>query len=150
MAFHDQAIEAEEDGAVVVVRVEVDLEQVQRRPRQSEAGLGPDRALEGAAQQVGDEAGGALRGLERDVARKAVASLDIAISAPVLPADRAASARPSLTALIAIPIEVVRARRIAWLGFSLASIRSGEWATVVTIPSPLWRSSSARTWRSSP
>jgi hypothetical protein len=46
--------------------------------------------------------------------------LDIAIIAPVLPADTAASARPSFTAPIAIPIDVVRARRIAWLGFSLA------------------------------
>jgi len=26
-----------------------------------------------------------------------------------------------------MPIEVVRARRIAWLGFSLALIASGEW-----------------------
>ena len=43
----------------------------------------------------------------------------MAISAPVLPADSAASALPSFTALIAMPIEVVVARRIAWLGFSL-------------------------------
>ena len=55
------------------------------------------------------------------------ASLDIAIIAPVLPPDRAASATCSFTALIAMPIEVVRARRIAWLGFSLAAIASGEW-----------------------
>ena len=31
------------------------------------------------------------------------------------------------TALIAIPIDVVRARRIAWLGFSVEWISSGEW-----------------------
>ena len=32
VALHDQAVEAEEDGAVMVVRVEVDLEHVERRP----------------------------------------------------------------------------------------------------------------------
>ena len=58
------------------------------------------------------------------------ASFDIAISAPVFPPESAASAFFSLTALIAMPIEVVRARRIAWLGFSLGSIASGEWTTV--------------------
>ena len=52
------------------------------------------------------------------------ASLAIAISAPVLPPDKAASAWPSFTALIAMPIEVVLARRIAWLGFSAAAIAS--------------------------
>ena len=54
------------------------------------------------------------------------ASFDMAIIAPVLPPDRAASATCSLTALIAMPIEVVRARRIAWVGFSLAAMASGE------------------------
>ena len=54
------------------------------------------------------------------------ASLAIAIIAPVLPADTAASALPSFTALIAMPIEVVRARRIAWLGFSLGGDRFGR------------------------
>ena len=73
------------------------------------------------------------------------ASLDIAISAPVLPPDSAASAFCSLTALIAMPIEVVRARRIAWLGFSLASIASGEWTTSAPVRRFLWRSSSAPT-----
>ena len=58
------------------------------------------------------------------------ASLAMAISAPVLPADRAASALPSFTALIAMPIEVVLARRIAWLGFSLASMASVVWMDV--------------------
>ena len=47
----------------------------------------------------------------------------MAISAPVLPPDSAASAWPSFTALIAMPIEVVLARRIAWLGFSLGGDR---------------------------
>jgi hypothetical protein len=52
------------------------------------------------------------------------ASLAMAMSAPVLPPDRAASAWPSFTALIAMPIEVVLARRIAWLGFSEAAMAS--------------------------
>ena len=244
MALHDQAVEAEEDRAIVIVRIEMDLEQVERRPRQREAGLRPKRAREGAAQQVGDEARRALGGLERDVARKAVGDDHIDLAARQLvalgeaveaerqivgvaqqrrgflelvgalqflgadveqlharlgeaehaarigrahdreldevlrialgvgaevehddvgvaerrqqarrapagrcPASSAArawtspSARrccrptarrrpsPSFTALIAMPIEVVRARRIAWLGFSLAAIASGEWTT---------------------
>ena len=52
------------------------------------------------------------------------ASLAIAISAPVLPADKAAWALPTFTALMTCPIEVVLARRIAWLGFSLDPIES--------------------------
>jgi hypothetical protein len=47
--------------------------------------------------------------------------------APVLPPETAASACPSFTALIAIPIDVVRARLIAWLGFSLAAMASEVW-----------------------
>ncbi len=78
------------------------------------------------------------------------ASLDMAIIAPVLPPETAASALPSLTALIAMPIEVVRARRIAWLGFSLAAIASGEWMTSTVAPRPGWRWISARTTVSSP
>src|SRR3954453_12674366 len=57
VTFDDQAVEAEEDSAVMVVGVEVDLQQIERRTRQSEAGLGAKRALEGAAQEIGDEAG---------------------------------------------------------------------------------------------
>ena len=55
------------------------------------------------------------------------ASLAIAIRAPVFPPDKAALAWPSFTALIAIPIDVVLARRIAWLGFSDAAIASVVW-----------------------
>ena len=40
----------------------------------------------------------------------------------------------SFTALIDMPIEVVRARRIAWLGFSLGAIASGEWTTSTPDP----------------
>src|SRR5690242_19331234 len=68
VALHDEAVEAKENRAVVVVGVEMNLQQVECRARQSEAGLGAKRALEGAAEQVSDEAGGALRGLERDIA----------------------------------------------------------------------------------
>ena len=67
------------------------------------------------------------------------ASLAIAIIAPVLPPETAASALASFTALIAMPIEVVRARRIAWLGFSLAAIDSGEWTMVTAPSSGRWR-----------
>ena len=61
-------------------------------------------------------AGGERRAVDPGMVRSA--SLAMAISAPVLPPDSAASAWPSFTALIARPIEVVLARRIAWLGFS--------------------------------
>jgi hypothetical protein len=44
-----------------------------------------------------------------------------------------------------MPIEVVRARRIAWLGFSLAWIASGAWTIVVQGASRLCLASSART-----
>jgi len=53
------------------------------------------------------------------------ASFDIAMRAPVLPPETAASAWPSFTAAMAMPMDVVLARRIAWLGFSVAAIASG-------------------------
>ena len=59
----------------------MDLEQVERGLRQREAGLGPQRALERAAQQVGDEARGALGGLERDVAGETVGDDDVDLAA---------------------------------------------------------------------
>ena len=54
-------------------------------------------------------------------------SFAIAISAPVLPDDTAAAARPCFTRSIAMPIDVFFARRIAWLGFSLEPTTSGAW-----------------------
>ena len=39
VAFHHETIEAKEDRAIVVVRVEMNLEQVQRRLRQRESRL---------------------------------------------------------------------------------------------------------------
>jgi hypothetical protein len=46
-------------------------------------------------------------------------TFDMAISAPVLPADTATPARPSLTASMACHIELVRRPRLsAWLGLS--------------------------------
>ena len=78
------------------------------------------------------------------------ASFDMAISAPVLPPDSAASARCSLTALMAMPIEVVRARRIAWLGFSLEVIASAEWTIAALPPSAPCLPIISSTWRSSP
>jgi hypothetical protein len=49
-------------------------------------------------------------------------------------ARQAASASPSFTALIAMPIEVVLARRIAWLGFSLGGDDVGAWTMVTDRP----------------
>ena len=54
---------------------------------------------------------------------------DIAIRAPVLPAETAALALPCFTASMAMPIDVVRARRRAWLGLSLMATTSSLWMT---------------------
>ena len=81
MAFDDQPVEAEEHRAIVVIGVEMDLEHVQRGLRQGEAGLRAERRGEGTAQQVGDEAGGALGGLQGDIAREAVGDHDIDFAA---------------------------------------------------------------------
>ena len=81
VALHHQPVEAEEDRAIVIIGVEVGLEQVERGLRQGEAGLRAQRRGEGAAQQVGDEARGALGGLQRDIARKAVGDDDVDIAA---------------------------------------------------------------------
>ena len=55
------------------------------------------------------------------------ASLAIAISAPVLPADTAPPASPRFTASIASPIEVLFALRIAWLGLSSPVTTPSVW-----------------------
>src|SRR4030095_8261960 len=62
VAFYDQAVEAEKDRTIVIVGVEMDLQGVQRRLRQGKAGLRSQRAGKSAAQQIGDEPGGALGG----------------------------------------------------------------------------------------
>src|SRR5437764_12033646 len=67
VTLHDQAVEAKEDRAVVVIRIEMMLEQVERRAGQGKAGLRTQRALERAAKQVGDETRCALGGLQGDV-----------------------------------------------------------------------------------
>src|SRR5690348_9279619 len=77
VAFHHEAVQTEEDGAVVVVWVEVDLQKVERGPRQSEAGFRPQRALESAAQQIGDEARRSFCSLEGDIARETVGDDDV-------------------------------------------------------------------------
>ena len=48
MALHDEAVEAEEDRAIMVVRIEMVAQQLGRRPRDQEADLRADRAGEGA------------------------------------------------------------------------------------------------------
>ena len=77
VALHHQAVQAEEDRAVVVVGVEMNLKQVERWLRKREACLLPQRALERAAQQIGDEARSALRRLQCDVAGEAVSHHNI-------------------------------------------------------------------------
>jgi hypothetical protein len=55
---------------------------------------------------------------------------DIAISAPVLPADTATSASPFRTASSESHMDdVFRPRRSAWLGFSSMVIATSVWTT---------------------
>src|SRR4051812_33970918 len=77
VAFHDEAVQSEEDGAIMVVRIEMVLEKLGGRARDEEADLRADGALEGAAKKVGDESGGALQRLEGDVAGEAVGDDDV-------------------------------------------------------------------------
>src|SRR3546814_16994986 len=66
---------AEKHRAVMVVGIEPVAQQIGRGLRDQETYLRARRAAEGAAQQIGDEARGALCGLERDVTdRKSVVS----------------------------------------------------------------------------
>ena len=81
MALHDQAVEAEEDRAIMVVRIEMVAQQFGRRARDQEADLRADRAGEGALQQVGDEARRALERLQRDIAGKAVGDDHVDVAA---------------------------------------------------------------------
>src|SRR3546814_19688861 len=71
-------------SAVMVVGIEPVAQQIGRGLRDQETYLRARRAAEGAAQQIGDEARGALCGLERDVTRKAVAHdhVDLAARQP--------------------------------------------------------------------
>ena len=81
MALHDNAVEPEEDRAIVIVGIELNAQQVQRRLGKQEARLRSEAGGEGAAQQIGDEARRALHRLERDVARKAVGDDDVGLAA---------------------------------------------------------------------
>jgi hypothetical protein len=42
VAFHDDAVQAQEDRAIVIVRIEVVAQKLGRRARNQEADLGPD------------------------------------------------------------------------------------------------------------
>ena len=77
MAFHHQPVEPEKHRAIVIIGVEMDLQQVERRLRQREPGLRPQRALECPLEQIGDETRGAFGGLQSDIPRKAVGDDDI-------------------------------------------------------------------------
>ena len=60
-------------------------------------------------------------------------TLAVAIRAPVLPAETAASASPSLTACTARHMEdLPRPMRMAWLGFSSMEMARSVWRTSVT------------------
>src|SRR3546814_6414364 len=82
----------------MVVGIEPVAQQIGRGLRDQETYLRARRAAEGAAQQIGDEARGALCGLERDVTRKAVAHdhVDLAARQPVARSEEHTSELQSL------------------------------------------------------
>ncbi|PAV68946.1 hypothetical protein WR25_16046 [Diploscapter pachys] len=96
VALHDDAVEAQEDRAIVIVGIEVVAQQLGRRTRDQEADLRADRAAERALEQIGDEARRPLGGLQRDIAGEAVADDDVVVSGKcVWPRNTAAASRIS-------------------------------------------------------
>src|SRR3546814_10209066 len=91
----------------MVVGIEPVAQQIGRGLRDQETYLRARRAAEGAAQQIGDEARGALCGLERDVTRKAVAHdhVDLAARQPVA-LDRSEEHTSELQSLMRISYAV--------------------------------------------
>src|SRR4051794_8817104 len=76
---------------------------------------------------------------------------DIAISAPVFPAETATSASPFFTASMASHMdEVLRPRRSAWLGFSSPLTATSVWMIFEAAFSAGWRSSSGSILARSP
>src|SRR5216684_1964657 len=72
MALDADALQAEEDGAVVAPRIEPLAQLAQRACRQPIADARRQRILEGRAQELGIEPRRALCSLDRDVAGEAV------------------------------------------------------------------------------
>jgi len=70
-------------------------------------------------------------------------SFEIAISAPVLPADTAACASPAFTASSAIHMLEPFARRSAWLGFSCMETTWSVCTMRDLAPSAGWAASAA-------
>ncbi|MGY3073779.1 hypothetical protein ACVWZZ_000150 [Bradyrhizobium sp. LM6.10] len=76
---------------------------------------------------------------------------DIAISAPVFPAETVTSASPFFTASMASHMEeVLRPRRSAWLGFSSPLTATSVWMIFEAAFSAGWRSSSGSILARSP
>ena len=78
-------------------------------------------------------------------------NFDIAISAPVLPAETQASDVPDLTASIAFHIDdFQRPWRSAWLGLSSMRTETSQWWNSLTAASLGYLASSGRTTSSRP
>ena len=71
VALDHDAIEPEEHAAVGFARVHLVAQHLERRTRQQISDPGEPRAIDRAPEIVGELTGGALRGLQRDVAGKA-------------------------------------------------------------------------------
>jgi len=75
---------------------------------------------------------------------------DIAISAPVLPADTATLASPAATESMERHMLELRPRRKAWLGFSSMRMMSGAWRISECLARARWRARIGRNTASSP
>ena len=72
VALHQDAVQANEQGTVVLARIELGAQRLQGRLGQQVSEPGKDRPAESLAQERGDQPGSALRHLQRHVAREAV------------------------------------------------------------------------------
>src|SRR5215831_2864522 len=77
VTLYGDAVETEEDGAVIAPRICAHAQRVQGWPRQEIAEARHHRALEAAAQELGIELRRALKGLQRHIAREAVGDDDV-------------------------------------------------------------------------
>ena len=72
MALHHDAVETEEDRTIMIIGIKMMPQKMHGRLGNQEADLRADGAGEGIAQHVGDEARGAFRRLERDIAGETI------------------------------------------------------------------------------